>query len=110
MSFRHSPPDSCWPDVGRPANAKPEHAPKGWKWLHADDRDVWNDVQIVCRGSRIKTVINGVTFADYDGSGRLDDEAHQNRNVGMKGHIGLQIHPGKQLLIRFTAGNLRKVA
>ena len=90
-----------WPDVGRPANAKPEHAPEGWKWSHADDQNVWNDVHIICRGTRIKTIINGVTVADYDGAGRLDDEAHRTRNVGMKGHIGLQIHSGKELLIRF---------
>ncbi len=90
-----------WPDVGRPANAKPEHAPEGWKWFHADDQDVWNDVHIVCKGTRIKTTMNGVTIADCDAAGRLDDEAHRSHNVGMKGHIGLQIHPGKELLIRF---------
>ena len=98
-----------WPDVGRPANAKPEHAPKGWKWFHADDQDLWNDVQIMCRGTRIKTVINGVTIADYDGAGRLDDEAHRNHAVGMKGKIGLQIHPGNQLLIRFKDIEIRKL-
>jgi hypothetical protein len=90
-----------WPDVGRPANAKPEHAVPGSKWFHADDRDVWNDVTIRCRGLRIQTAVNGVTIADYDGSGRLDDPSHRSRNVGVKGHIGLQIHPGGQLLIRF---------
>jgi hypothetical protein len=90
-----------WPDVGRPANAKPEHAPEGWKWFHADEKDVWNDVHIVCEGTRIKTIMNGVTVADCDGAGRLDDEAHRSHNVGLKGHIGLQIHSGKQLLIRF---------
>ena len=71
------------------------------QWFHADDRDVWNEVQITCRGTRITTVVNGVTIADYDGVGRLDDETHRSRNVGMKGHIGLQIHPGDELLIRF---------
>ncbi len=90
-----------WPDVGRPANAKPEHAPQGWKWFHADEGDVWNDVHILCKGTRIKTVINGVQVADYNGTGRLDGQAHRSRNVGMKGHLGLQIHPGKELLIRF---------
>lgn len=90
-----------WPDVGKPANAKPEHAPKGWKWFHADRADVWNDVYIRCQGTRIQTVINGVPVADYDGAGRLDDRTHRQRKVGLKGHIGLQIHPGKQLHIRF---------
>jgi type 1 glutamine amidotransferase len=98
-----------WPDVGRPANAKPEHAPPGWKWRHADKEDVWNDVHIACQGKRIKTVINGVTVADYDGTGRLDDEAHRVRNVGLKGHIGLQIHPGNELLIRFKDIELREL-
>ncbi len=98
-----------WPDVGRPANAKPEHAPEGWKWFHADDEDVWNEVHILCNGTRIKTVINGVTIADYDGVGRLDDEAHRLRNVGMKGHIGLQIHPGHELLIRFKDIEVREL-
>lgn len=90
-----------WPDVGRPANAKPEHAPEGWNWRHADSGEDWNDVEIVCRGTRIKTTVNGIVIADCDGTGRLDDEVHRSRNVGMKGHIGLQIHPGNELRIRF---------
>jgi hypothetical protein len=97
-----------WPNVGKPANAKPEHAPKGWMWFHADSEDVWNDVHICCHGTRIKTIINGVTIADYDGAGRLDDEAHRSHNVGMKGRIGLQIHPGQQLLIRFKDIEVRE--
>jgi peptidoglycan/xylan/chitin deacetylase (PgdA/CDA1 family) len=98
-----------WPDVGRPANAKPEHAPEGWKWFHADDKEAWNDVHIVCQGTKIKTVVNRVTVADYDGSGRLDDEAHRAHNVGMKGHIALQIHSGRQLLIRFKDIEVREL-
>ena len=90
-----------WPDVGSPANAKPSHAPKGWKWFHADKQDVWNDVYIRCLGTRITSIINGMIIADYDGAGRLDDEAHRKHNVGMNGQIGLQIHPGGVLLIRF---------
>jgi hypothetical protein len=98
-----------WPDVGPPANARPEHAPKGWNWKHADKEDVWNEIRIVCRGTRIKTVVNGVTVADYDGKGRLDDEAHRTRKVGIKGHIGLQIHPGNELLIRFKDVQARRL-
>lgn len=98
-----------WPDVGKPANAKPEHAPEGWKWQHADSGDVWNQVQVVCKGTRIKTIVNGVVVADYDGTGRLDDEIHRGRNVGLKGRIGLQIHPGNQLTIRFKDIELREL-
>lgn len=90
-----------WPDERNTANLKPEQTPKGWKWFHADSGDVWNEVYIVCRGTKIKSVINGVTIADYDGAGRLDDNIHRSHNVGMRGQIGLQIHPGGELLIRF---------
>lgn len=70
---------------------------------------MWNDVYIVCRGTRIKTIINGVSVAECDGTGRLDDDAHRSRNVGMKRHIGLQIHPGKELLIRFKEIAMREL-
>jgi len=90
-----------WPDVGHPANAKPSHAPQGWKWFHAGEDDRWNDVRIFCQGTRIRTIVNGVEVADYDGKGLLDDAAHRKRNVGLSGHIGLQIHPGGQMRIRF---------
>ncbi len=98
-----------WPDVGRPANAKPEHAPTGWNWRHADTEDAWNEMRIICRDTHIKTIVNGVTVADYDGSGRLDDTAHRKHDVGLKGHIGLQIHPGKVLLIRFKDIEIRPI-
>lgn len=92
-----------WPDVGRPANAKPEHAPPGWKWYPAGPgaEQAWNEVRIRCQGTRIRTWVNGVAVADYEGAGRLDDEAHRSRGVGLKGQIGLQIHPGHELRIRF---------
>jgi len=97
-----------YPNVGGPANAKPEHAPKNLKWFHADNDNTWNEVHIVCKGTRIGTTINGVIVADYEGKGRLDDEAHRSHNVGVKGHIGLQIHPGEDLLIRFKDIEVRK--
>ncbi len=95
------------PIVGKPSVARPEHAPKGWTWVHADDQGAWNDVRILCQGTRIKTTVNGVTVTDYDGKGHLDDENHRRHNVGLKGHIGLQIHPGGPLRIRFKDIRLR---
>lgn len=96
-----------WPDVGGPANAKPAHAPEGWKWFHAEEEDVGNDMRIVCDGTHITTIVNGVTIADYDGAGRLDDAAHRAHRVGLEGHIGLQIHRGREILIRFRDLEIR---
>ena len=89
------------PITGPPSKAKESDAPEGWKWFHSDQGCGWNDVHIICKGAGIKTIINGVTVCDYDGKGILDDEDHQRHNVGMRGHIGLQIHPGKHMVIRF---------
>jgi hypothetical protein len=50
---------------------------------------------------KIKTVLNGVTLVDYDGSGVLDDELHKQHGVGTKGAIGLQIHSFHELKLRF---------
>jgi hypothetical protein len=97
------------PITGPPAMAKPKHAPAGWKWTHAGPSNSWNEVHIICKGTTIKTIINGVEVVDYDGTGHLDDENHQARKVGMRGHILLQIHPGGPLLIRFRDIRLRNL-
>jgi len=73
------------------------HAPKGWKWNY----DGWNDLEIVCRGPNVTTRVNGVPAASLKGQGVLDDEAHLRRNVGLRGHIALQLHTKDELLIQY---------
>jgi hypothetical protein len=81
-------------------------------WLHVvvrrqdarrldDQGDGWNDLEITAKGMRIKSVLNGVTVVDYDGSDVLDDEVHKQHRVGTKGPIGLQIHANDELKLRF---------
>ena len=74
---------------------------KGQKFYYADQGDGWNDLEITAKGTRIKSVLNGVTVVDYDGSGVLDDDDHKKINVGLRGMIGLQIHSGQELKLRF---------
>lgn len=97
------------PITGPPSEAKPSDAPGGWKWFHADQGNGWNDVHIICKGTTIKTIINGVTVCDYNGAGILDDDNHRRHKVGMKGHIGLQIHPGDDMVIRFKDIRIRTI-
>ncbi len=98
------------PIVGKPSDAKESDAPQGWNWKHADDNaNAWNDVKVICSGTHIQSIVNGVTVSDLDGAGILDDEKHQLRQVGLKGHIGLQIHPGQQMLVRFKDIRLKKL-
>jgi hypothetical protein len=97
------------PIVGKPADAKQSDAPRGWNWRHADDdSDAWNDLTIICHGPHIQSIVNGVTVSHLDGAGILDDQLHRRRNVGLRGHIGLQIHPGPQMLIRFKEIKLKR--
>ncbi|BDS07599.1 hypothetical protein NT6N_26390 [Oceaniferula spumae] len=82
--------------------AFPNGRPDGWKFHYAtEEKDVWNDLKIRCIGTQITTWLNGVQITDFDGSKVLTDEHHQKANVGMKGHIALQLHSRDQILIRF---------
>ena len=64
---------------------------------------------IYARGTKLFAVLNGVPIMRYDGIGVLDDETHQQRNVGMKGHIALQIHTGDELKISFKDIKIREL-
>ena len=80
-----------------------DQAPKKWQWKAGD----WNELSIRCEGTRILTRLNGLVMADFDGRGVLDDAAHRKHNVGMKGHIALQLHSRDELLIEFKDIRIR---
>jgi len=79
----------------------PLQGPREWLWRQPDEGDGWNEIHLACRGTRVKTVVNGFTIADFDGAGVLDDDAHRRHDVGRKGHFALQLHKGDELLIQF---------
>jgi len=66
-----------------------------------DDPDAWNTLELICKGMRVTTVVNGNVVSNYDGTGVLNDQAHRKYNVGTKGKLALQLHSGDELLIRF---------
>jgi hypothetical protein len=82
-------------------NIDESYAPPKWRFFYSDENGGWNDLLITCRGTNIKTSVNGIVIADYNGTGILDNQKHRARNVGMKGHIALQLHTGDELKIRF---------
>lgn len=88
---------------------KQRPVPEGWSFVFADEGTGWNRLRIVCRGTRITTELNGVQIVDYDGTGILDDEAHRVHQVGLDGHIALQLHSGDKLRIRFRNLRIRPV-
>jgi len=76
---------------------------------YADEGPGWNTFEIKAVGTRITAVLNGVMVTDYDGAGVLDDETHATHNVGLKGHLALQIHRNDQLKIRFKDLAIREL-
>jgi hypothetical protein len=68
---------------------------------YADESPGWNRLEIKAVGTEIIAILNGVLVAHYNGSGVLDDQTHEKHNVGLRGHLALQIHRGDQLRIRF---------
>ncbi len=70
-------------------------------FLYADEEPGWNTLEIRAVGASVAVVLNGILVTSYDGATVLDDQVHRDRDVGLKGHIALQIHTGDQLRIRF---------
>ncbi|MBW8039666.1 MAG: DUF1080 domain-containing protein [Planctomycetes bacterium] len=70
-------------------------------FYYSGDWPGWNDLEIRAVGTRLSASLNGVKVMEYDGQGVLNDDIHKGRNVGLNGHIALQIHTNDELKIRF---------
>jgi hypothetical protein len=86
---------------------EPRSTPPGFTFRYAEDNDGWNQLRIMAHGTSVTTILNGVTTATFDGAGLLDNEAHRQLNVGLRGHIALQLHVRDELKIRFRRLRLR---
>lgn len=82
-------------------NMDPKFKPARHVFRYADDRETWNELALVCRGTRVRTLLNDVVVTDWDGAGVLDSAAHARHGVGRVGHFALQLHRGDELRIRF---------
>ncbi len=89
----------CPPSPG--SAIKREQGPEEVVFKYAEDGDGWNEMKIICQGTRMITILNGLIVCDEDFTGILDNQAHQLYNVGMKGRIALQLHAKSELKIRF---------
>nr|WP_299074378.1 DUF1080 domain-containing protein [uncultured Allomuricauda sp.] len=96
-----------YPSMPSPA-LKPEEANNTAPFYYSDDKPSWNQLHIICKGTHIKSILNGVVVTDFDGEGILNDLIHKEQNVGMHGKIALQVHGKNELLIRFKDIQLKK--
>ena len=93
----------CWlyPDVPKGEWVDPSMALPGMVFYYSDEGPGWNEFEIKAVGTVVTARLNGVKVTEYDGTGELDDDVHKMRNVGLLGHIALQIHTGDLLKIRY---------
>lgn len=63
--------------------------------------DGWNHYRILCEGPRIRMWLNGVACADY---------TEEDDRIPLEGHIGLQVHGGGTLTVRFKEITVRALA
>jgi len=98
-----------WPAVPKGQWVNESMARPDLVFHYADDRPAWNTLEIRAVGPAVTVVLNDLPVTLYNGVGILDDETHRRREVGLRGHIALQIHTGDQLRIRFKDIVLREL-
>jgi len=80
---------------------KDKYAPDEHVHYFSDEAPYWNELTVICNGNNIKTIVNGITVSDYDGTGILDDIHHQKADIDKKGYIALQLHKDDEIKIAF---------
>jgi len=90
-----------YPDVPKGEWVDPSMAPQEMVFYYSDEGSDWNELEIKAIGTKVTAHLNSVKITEYDGTGVLDDDVHKARNVGLFGHIALQIHTRDLLRIRF---------
>jgi len=89
------------PDWKITAEQAPAAAHKTELHYIEDDPEAWNEMEIICEGMHVVTVVNGNRVTDFDANGILNDDLHKVRNSGESGFFALQLHAHDELKIRF---------
>lgn len=89
------------PDWNINAEQAPAAAHKTALFYYEDDPDTWNEMEIICEGMHVITVVNGNKVTDFNADGILNDELHKVRNSGESGFFALQLHQNDELKIRY---------
>lgn len=95
------------PDLPNSKIDKETFAPKKVIHYYHNQEPAWNDMTIICDGTRIQTLVNNINVSDYNGEGILNDKKHKKYKVGMKGHIAFQLHAKSQNNMRFKDIEIR---
>jgi len=84
----------------------PEQALETQLLYYEDDPKAWNEMEIICEGMHVITVVNGNQVSDFRGEGILNDHMHKIRHSGERGCLAFQLHSNDELKIRIKDINI----
>ncbi len=90
-----------YPDVPKDEWVDESMREKEVNILYSDDEEKWNELEIFADGNKIQAWLNGDMITNFKGKEILNNEVHKLYDVGKKGFIGLQLHTGDELHMKF---------
>lgn len=85
---------------------QPKDVQHEYTFKYADEG--WNEMRIICRGTTVKTYLNGALIVAYDGAGVLDNEGHVKYKTDKRGYLAFQLHRNDALKIHFKDIRIRE--
>ncbi len=78
-------------------------------FYYEEEPDAWNEMEIICEGMHVSTLVNGNLVSDFNGEGILNDDLHKIRQSGEEGCMAFQLHSNDELRIRFKDINIKEL-
>ncbi|MFW6310396.1 MAG: 3-keto-disaccharide hydrolase [Prolixibacteraceae bacterium] len=90
-----------YPDLPQDENVNKEMRNKEAPFYYSDDEEKWNELEIYADGNKIQAWLNGEQITNFKNKKILNNEVHLEHEVGKDGCIGLQLHSGDELKMKF---------
>lgn len=90
-----------YPDLPQEENVSREMREKEVPFYYSDDEEKWNKLEVYADGNKIQAWLNGEQITKFKNKKILNNEAHLEHETGKNGCIGLQLHSGDELKMKF---------
>lgn len=91
-----------YPDLPNGENVEEEMRKKEAPFYFSSNaEEKWNELEIFADGNKIQAWLNGEMITNFKGKGVLNNDNHKKYDVGKNGYIGLQLHTGDELKMKF---------
>jgi len=91
-----------YPDLAKDVEVKREMQKKEAPFYYStDDEEKWNLLEVYADGGKIQAWLNGKMVTNFKDKKILTNDAHKQYNVGKEGCLGLQLHTGDELKMKY---------